>query len=286
MKKMTPKQLATQAAKLDKQIKQSAARAESARNGLNYAREYWQQLPARIADARAELIERDAEATAALGELTKPLSAYEYSARYYGRGKEGPRRYSSPKAQRAHDAERHAERARDYLAMLEGELSQGEAGYMSEAIRELEDAEAHLSTLRGMADNLQARAAEILGRELTRADLDALQVGENPAAPAVVTLPVRDVTADNFEGKFPSYVVMADNLAAALGKVKAFTLGTAVYLSEHVRAWARLEKGEQITITIGPAQVIFRSTTARMTLTAQKHTPKGITPAAVNFQTV
>lgn len=285
MKRTTPKQLATQAAKLDKQIQQATRDVESARRALESAREYWQELPARITDARAELIERDAEATAALAELTKPLSAYEYSARYYGRGKEGPRRYSSPKAQRAHDAERHAERARDHLAMLEEESAKGETGYMSEAIRALDDAESHLATLQGMTQNIQARAAEILGRELTRADLDALQAGENPAAPAVVTLPARDVTADNFEGKFPSYVVMADNLASSLGKVKAVTVGAAVYLSEHIRAWARLEKGEQITVTIGPAQVIFRSPTARMTLKSQD-APRGVTPAAVNFETV
>lgn len=285
MKKVTPRQLATQAAKLDKQMKQAYKELESARRSLEYTRESWQQLPAALAEARQELIDADADAAAALAELTKPLESYEYSSRYYSRSHQGPRRYASPKAQRAWDAERQAGYKRSHLESLESDFAKGETAYHAEAIRDVEEAESKLATLRGMADNLQARAAEVMGRELTRADLDALKAGQAVDAPETVTIPARDVTPLHFDGKFTSYAVIADNLAAMLAKVKAFAIGGTVYPADHVKQWAKLEKGQQLTVTIGPAQIIIRSNSSRMTLNAQKETPKGITPAALAFIT-
>lgn len=263
MKRYTPRTIAQELEKLPVKLQKAQKEVDGARHWLEYLTTEWHKLPSYLEERRAELQAAEDRATEARADLTKPLDSYHYttSGHYHTR-----RRYASPLAQKAWEAERAAGIARSGVEGCEANIALGENGYLDEARASLAAAESELSILIGTRDNLIALASKIMGKPVTAESLIELAPKAKPPVTEspLIELPAREVKSDPHR----SYIVLAENIALKLAKAKEFSVNGMTYFAKHVREWARLEDG-QVTVTIGPAEITFRSKTARMTVKAQ-----------------
>jgi len=266
MTKRTPKSIASELVKLDKRIVKAAKTLRDAESYLAYIRADHAELPARLAEARNEVQAASSEHTAALAELTKPLDSYAWDANWRTRRQEwGVRRYASPAAQRAYDTARAEHYARERMERLETDSAMTEAEYTADHAAAVEAARAVLQNLNTLRNGLLSQYAAIMGSEPSHAQYHAM------ASKNKTTAPVADAIELTARAVEDGYIVMAESLIAAFSKVKEFSLNGLLYYADHVTKWARLEKGNQIKVTVDPdlGMIVFRSPDSRMTIKSQ-----------------
>lgn len=264
MKKRTAKSIAADLLKVRKQVMKAHEAMTNAERYLAYSIEAHAKLPADLIEAEQELRTAEDRSTEANAELTKPLDSYSYETKYLGyRKPTGPRRYASEVAQKAWDAERQAEWARERLEHLQNEATKSLDVYTADDRERLEFATAEFNSACAIRDNLVALFAKTTGHEPTFEECERL-TAKTPKAEAPEMIEIRARVLET------GYVVIAENIAAALKGVSEFSINGVMYAARTVFEWAKLETG-QLTIALDADTITMKSDTARATIKAAKY---------------
>ncbi len=263
MKKQTPKSIAADLLKARKQVMKAHEAMTNAECYLAYSTEAHAKLPADLIEAEQELRTAEDRSTEANAELTKPLDSYSYETKYLGyRKPTGPRRYASEVAQKAWDAERQAEWARERLEHLQNEATKTLDEYTADDRERLEYAKAEFNSACAIRDNLVALFTKLTGHEPTYEECERL-TAKTPKAEAPEMIEIRARVLET------GYVVIAENIAAALKGVSEFSINGVMYAARTVFEWAKLETG-QLTIALEGNTITMKSPTARAIIKAAK----------------
>ena len=263
MKKRTPKSIAADLLKARLKVMKAHEAMTSAEHYLAYSMETYRELPARVIEAIAELRTLTDATAQATAELTKPLDAYAFEGNYRHGRENAPRKYSHPGAQAAWNAQRAEERAREYLERLESDARRALDDYTAADRERLEYAQAEYKSACDLRDNLAILFSNVTGHAPTFEECETLTAKAAPKE----TPEMIEVTARIMD---TGYVVMADNLAAALKGFAEFQIDGIIYYAKQMFEWAKLETG-QITLTLDHkyGAIVLKSDTARATFKSQ-----------------
>lgn len=262
MKKRTAKSIATDLLKARTKVMNAHKAMTDAQRYFDNAVASHAELPARLQEAWNDLTEAEDRSTEANAVLTKPLDAYAFEGNYrYGR-QNAPRKYSSQVAQTAWDAERRAERAREYYEHLKSEAVRTLDDYTADDRERLEYATAEFKSACDLRDNLVALFTNTTGHEPTFEECEALTAKKVKDTPEMIEVYARITET--------GYVVIAEKLAAALRDVKEISINGITYFASHIREWSKVETG-QLTVTIDANTIIVKSPDSRASFKAIKH---------------
>ncbi len=263
MKKRTPKSIAADLLKVRKQVMKAHEAMTNTERYLAYSIEAHAKLPADIAEATDELRTLTDATAQAEAELTKPLDSYAFEGQYRHGRQNAPRKYSHPGAQAAWNAQRAEERARERLEHLQNEATKSLDVYTADDREHLEFATAEFNSACAIRDNLVELFTKLTGHEPTYEECERL-TAKTPKAEAPEMIEIRARVLET------GYVVIAENIAAALKGVSEFSINGVMYAARTVFEWAKLETG-QLTIALDADTITMKSDTARATIKAAKY---------------